>query len=117
MTNLEKMNELVGAKADKKEIMQWAYMNRVLVDEIPEEKEFKSMKHSVAMFLKSDTSKTEYDSLNNFLDAKYIDEAYQKWIKQKWQEWQELNGLKNSWQMTERHHEEFDKWLSEEANE
>ena len=40
---------------------------------------------------------------------------YKEWIKQKWQEWQELNGLKDSWQMTERHHEEFDKWLNEEA--
>lgn len=54
MTNLEKMNDLVGTNADKEQIINWAYMNRVLFDSLFLEKEFEVMEKSVMAFVETD---------------------------------------------------------------
>lgn len=75
MTNLEKMNELVGSNADKEQIIQWAYMNRILFDCVHLEVEFEKMGNSVVAFIESSgysESNTEFDLWNKFLDAEFV---------------------------------------------
>jgi hypothetical protein len=76
MTNLEKMNELVGAKVDKEHIKKWAYMNRIIVDCLHLEEEFSSMTRSVNTFMDTEFYQNccdEYKLWDKFLDAQYID--------------------------------------------
>lgn len=75
MTNLEKMNELVGSKADKEQIINWAYMNRILMDCLHLEEEFDVMTNSVNAFMDSEfyqNCNTEFDLWEKFLDAEFI---------------------------------------------
>ena len=73
MTNLEKMKELVGSeKVTKEDIISWAYMNRVLLEDLPFEKEFSSMEYSVRKFIENDESTSEFETWEKFLDANYL---------------------------------------------
>jgi hypothetical protein len=73
MTNLEKMNELVGASADKKQVMKWAYMNRVWLIDLPYEPEFSAMDESIKNFLNEyEYSGDEDKNWDRFLDMEYI---------------------------------------------
>jgi hypothetical protein len=73
MTNLEKMNELVNSDATKKQVIEWAYMNRIWLADLPEEKGFFEMQKSVDSFLKSEkTLRGEHEMWEDFLDAQFI---------------------------------------------
>lgn len=73
MTNLDKMKQLVGSEqATKEDIVQWAYMNRVLLADLPDEEEFTSMKNSVNQFFKSKMPATEHEAWEQFLDVEYV---------------------------------------------
>ncbi|CAM4111907.1 hypothetical protein [Mesobacillus thioparans] len=74
MTNLEKMNELVGSEANKEQIIKWAYMNRILFDCVHLETEFEEMEKSVKVFMDTNSyseSDTEFDLWDKFLDAEF----------------------------------------------
>lgn len=81
MTNLEKMNELVnepGDYDDKKDIKDWAYVNRVWLDYLPKHDEFRSMENSVKAFKETDFFKKnkmmdEFEVWDKFLDAEYVE--------------------------------------------
>jgi hypothetical protein len=75
MTNLEKMNELVGSTATKDQIVNWAYMNRILVNCLHLEDEFEEMRKSVVKFVNTDTylySDNEFDLWHKFLDSEFV---------------------------------------------
>lgn len=76
MTNLEKMIELVGSEASKKEVIDWAFMNNIYVAVLPLEEEFKEMKNSVLDFMDSnDFNDHLHDELklwDLFLDREFI---------------------------------------------
>lgn len=76
MTNLEKMNELVGTNASKKEIVTWAYMNRIALIDLPCEKEFANMDKSVEAFHKTNDwfndSEGERKNWEKFLESKFV---------------------------------------------
>lgn len=75
MTNLEKMNELVGSKANKEQIVKWAYMNRILVDCLHLEEEFDGMTTSVNFFTDTEfyqTNDNEFELWNQFLDSEFL---------------------------------------------
>jgi len=76
MTNLEKMNELVGSNATKEQVLEWAYMNRIIVEQLPEEPEFEVMDKSVENFCNSDFYKEnfsdEYKIWDKFLDSEFV---------------------------------------------
>ncbi|STO12752.1 Uncharacterised protein [[Flavobacterium] thermophilum] len=76
MTNLEKMNELVGSNANKDQIIRWAYMNRIHVVELPLEEEFECMQQSVDTFCESEDFQNyiddEFKLWEKFLEAKYV---------------------------------------------
>lgn len=73
MTNLEKMNELVGTNVTKEQIKNWAYANRIHVMELHYEDEFDSMANSVEEFNNSDQVTTdEHENWDNFLDREFI---------------------------------------------
>jgi hypothetical protein len=69
VTNLEKMNEIVGENADKKKVIDWAYMNRVHVVDLPNVEPFEEMKNSVDDFYESE------DFINN------VDDEFKLWDK------------------------------------
>lgn len=71
MTNYEKMLELTGAKATKKEVKTWAYMNRICVLEMADDEPFQIMKHSVETFMKDGYSGDETENWSRFLDCEY----------------------------------------------
>jgi hypothetical protein len=77
MTNLQKMNELVGTQTEKQKIINWAYMNRICVADLFEEVEFSQMENSVTSFVESDFYNENFDDemklWNQFLDLDYID--------------------------------------------
>ena len=75
MTNAEKMRELVGTPdATEQQMLNWAYMNRVYVCDIPNEAEFVSMKASVDAFEASEEiGADEEDNMRRFLRAEYRD--------------------------------------------
>lgn len=73
MTNLEKMNELVRSDADKEQIKNWAYMNRIHVVDLHLVKQFEQMEDSVDHFISQGKYDLE-DELNAwdlFLESKY----------------------------------------------
>lgn len=76
MTNLEKMNELAGSKADKEQIKQWAYMNRVFVGCLYDEPEFYGMERTVIHFMESDFYTDNFEDetklWDGFLDFEYV---------------------------------------------
>ncbi|QHE63978.1 hypothetical protein FHE72_23595 (plasmid) [Rossellomorea vietnamensis] len=76
MTNLEKMNQLVGSDSSKEQVVKWAYMNRVHVGELALEKEFESMFNSVEEFCNSQTYvdgfTDESEMWRTFLDRVFI---------------------------------------------
>jgi len=75
MTNLDKMNELVGSNAPKEEIKTWAYMNRVPVSCLHFEEKFEAMEQSIDHFIASDNyGSDEHENWDQFLDAEYIEE-------------------------------------------
>ena len=71
MTNLEKMNQIVGSNSTKETVLQWAYMNRILLIDLPYEDEFQEMRKSGYDYLKRSVEKTEYDNFNKFLDEEF----------------------------------------------
>lgn len=76
MSNLEKMNELVGSNVDKEQIVSWAYMNRVMLCVLPDEEEFEEMKLSVENFMSDkfyiDNEEDEHRLWREFLDREFI---------------------------------------------
>lgn len=77
MTNLQEMNELVGAvDATKKVVIDWAYMNRVTLNCLEDVKEFASMKPSIDHFINESGQYSLEDESGNwsrFLDAEYVE--------------------------------------------
>lgn len=75
MTNFEKMNELVGTKATKEEIKNWAFHNRIHVICLHiEEEKFSKMKNSVEHFVNSDLfDDDEHKNWDRFLDSEYVE--------------------------------------------
>ena len=75
MTNQEKMNELLGDTANKEQITNWAYMNRIHVSELHFVEEFETMEKSVEHFMNSDVINVdEFTNWSNFLDSEYVEE-------------------------------------------
>lgn len=75
MNNLEKMNELVSSSATKRQVKDWAYINRILLSELEYEEEFEVMKISIQKFMKSELYTGTLDELkiwDSFLDAEYV---------------------------------------------
>jgi hypothetical protein len=73
MTNLEKMNELVGTNTTKEQIANWAYANRIYVLELHHEEEFKTMEKSVNNYLNSYLyAESEHDNWDKFLGNEFI---------------------------------------------
>jgi hypothetical protein len=76
MTNLEKMNELVGSEATKDQIVKWAYMNRIYVGGLYDEGEFSTMELSVLNFMESDFYNDnvldEFALWDMFLESKFV---------------------------------------------
>lgn len=73
MTNLEKINELVQSSADKEQIVNWAYMNRILVVNLADEPEFEHLKNSVDVFIQKEPySDDEFENWGRFLDSEFI---------------------------------------------
>jgi effector-binding domain-containing protein len=76
VTNLEKMNELVGSNATKEEVIKWAYMNRIHVGELALEPEFEEMYNSVENFCNSndyaDNIDDEFKLWSKFLDSEFV---------------------------------------------
>lgn len=73
MTNLEKMNELVGLNAKKQEIINWAYANRITVSTLDLYEPFQSMANSVSTFVDLDLiSGDEFEDWDNFLDSEFV---------------------------------------------
>lgn len=50
MTNLEKMNDLVGASASVNEVINWAYANRIHLSGLSGYEPFEDMDNSVMSF-------------------------------------------------------------------
>lgn len=74
MTNLEKMNQLVGANVNEEQVKHWAYNNRITVDCLHFEEEFESMEKSVDKFINSELySVDEFKNWDEFLRMNYID--------------------------------------------
>lgn len=75
MNNLEKMNKLVGTSVDKEQVINWAYMNRILFDSLHLVEEFQVMEKSIKAFAETtpySEINTEFDLWDKFLDAEYI---------------------------------------------
>lgn len=75
MTNLEKMNKLIGSNEDKEQKIKWAYMNRILVDCMHLEEEFEEMTDSVNAFMDTDfylNNDDEFKLWEKFLDAEFV---------------------------------------------
>lgn len=76
MKVLDKMNELVKASATKEEIINWAYINRVMVMGMYyEEKEFEVLEKTVEKFIESEDYHgiaDEHEAWSKFLDYEYI---------------------------------------------
>lgn len=78
MTNLEKMNQLVGANGNKETVVKWAYTNRVHLIDLPYEDEFAEMKASVDEFFEThnpiQNQAGETKNWEDFLEAEYVPE-------------------------------------------
>lgn len=73
VTNLEKMNELVGANASKKEIMKWAEMNRLWLADLPYVTELSPMGISIDDFMSREKHlRAESEIWSDFLDSEYL---------------------------------------------
>lgn len=75
MTNLEKMNELVGTNGNKKQIINWVYMNRILVDCLHLEEEFDEMTDSVNAFMDTEfymNNDNEFELWEKFLETEFV---------------------------------------------
>lgn len=77
MTNLEKMNELVGSNVDKEKIINWAYTNRIFVSDLPYEDKFQCMEKSVEAFYNNEKYADVFgdgrDEWGVFLDLEYVE--------------------------------------------
>ena len=79
MKNIDKMNELVGSEATIKQVVDWAYMNRVWLCDLPDEDEFQEMKFSVESFLnKENELRHEQDMWRDFLVSEFVEEEVRK---------------------------------------
>jgi len=73
MTNLEKMIELTGHEADKKQVMEWAYMNRIWVLDLQDHDPFQTMEASVNHWIENNAyCGDEHENWPRFLDAEYV---------------------------------------------
>jgi len=74
MTNLEKMIELTGHEAPKKQVMEWAYVNRIWLTDLEHENPFEVMKASIAHWINNNKySGYEVENWTKFLDAEYVE--------------------------------------------
>lgn len=76
MTNLEKMNELAGTDANKQQIVNWAYNNRIHVICLHlDEEMFSTMENSVNSFVDSDLYHIDDEFINwdKFLDKDFVE--------------------------------------------
>lgn len=80
MTNADKMRELVGAPdAPNKVIHDWAYLNRIWLQDLPEEPEFTTMRASVRDYIaKHGYDGDEHVNWDGFLVAEYVPEEATK---------------------------------------
>lgn len=75
MLNIDIMNELVGAEATAKEIIDWAYNNRIWLSDLPDLEEFEEMRFSVLDFLgKEEEIRSELDMWSDFLNSEFKEE-------------------------------------------
>jgi hypothetical protein len=74
MTNLEKMNKLVGTNATKEKVKSWAYNNRITVIMLHLDNEkFSVMENSVNDFVDSDLfSDDEFENWEKFLTSEFV---------------------------------------------
>ena len=75
MKVLEKMNELIGTSETKQTIMDWAYMNRIMVMSVAEEEEFKELEKTVNKFIEEydyHGKEDEHKAWSSFLEYEYI---------------------------------------------
>ena len=79
MTNHEKMIALVKSSATPKDIIDWAYMNRVCLADLPFEPEFAPMKASVDKFFETHSPINDADGEERawceFLGCQYVEGA------------------------------------------
>ena len=74
MKNIDKMNELVGSDATTKQVVDWAYMNRVWLCDLQDEEDFKEMKASVKNFLSKETTlRDESEMWEDFLNSEFVE--------------------------------------------
>ena len=67
------MNELAGSDATIKQVVDWAYMNRVWLCDLQDADEFKEMQFSVKNFLsKENELRHEQDMWRDFLDSEFV---------------------------------------------
>ena len=72
MRNIDKINELVGAKASVEEIIDWACMNRIWLSDLPDLEEFEEMEFSVLDFLGNEEDiRSELDIWSDFLSSEF----------------------------------------------
>ena len=72
MLNINRMNELVGAEATAKEIIDWAYNNRIWLSDLPDLEEFEKMEFSVLNFLgKEEEIRDEKEIWSDFLSSEF----------------------------------------------
>lgn len=73
MTNLEKMNEIVGTEATKEQVVKWAYMNRIHVFDLHHQKEFQSLESTVDRFYDThEFTGDEFKDWEDFLDSDFV---------------------------------------------
>ena len=70
MLNIDIMNKLVSAEATAKEIIDWAYNNRIWLSDLPDLEEFEEMRFSVLDFLgKEEEIRDEREIWSDFLSS------------------------------------------------
>lgn len=82
MTNHEKMCLLVKSTATLRDIVDWAYMNRVCLADLPFEPEFAPMKASVDKFFETHSpindAQGEVQAWREFLGCQYVEGGEQR---------------------------------------
>jgi hypothetical protein len=77
VTNHEKMISLVNSTATPEDIVDWAYMNRVCLADLPFEPQFTCMKASVDKFFEAHSpindAQGEVQAWREFLACQYVE--------------------------------------------
>lgn len=75
MKNIDKMRELVNSNASKEQIIEWAYLNRVWLDDLLIEPGFEEMQESIMHFFDKNwlVDEDEREVWNKFLDSEFVE--------------------------------------------